>query len=146
MLRSANENERRVAADKAATLLLAAPQDFDWGSLFKDSTGSDDSALKATIKALLRDIEALNARIAELESAAPDWGGNVPSVPIGKSNLTARWAAQLIADGKIVLNKKEADFVKDHAKWIGPPHPGQVKFLQAIVDNIYRRYRLRPPP
>lgn len=98
MLRSANENERRVAADKAATIVLAAPQDFDWGSLFKDSTSGagDQAALRATCKQLIADLDAANARIVELESAAPDWGGNVPQVPIGKSNMTARWAAQLL--------------------------------------------------
>jgi hypothetical protein len=143
LLRNPNEGERRAAADRAATILLNAPQDIEWSALF---AGSDTAALKATIKQLLRDLAIAADRIAELEATAPDWGRDVPQIPLGKSNMAARWAAQLLSDGQIHLNAKEAAFVKDHAKWIGPPTAGQVKFLQAIVDNIYRRYRLRPPP
>ena len=145
MLSSSFAHERRVAADRAAQLLLAAPVDTDWNKVFNGGVdAAEHQAALDTVLWLQAEIAAKDRRLTELEAHASDWQPAL--IAPSAQQRTCRWLLDKLASREIWLSPKEQDAITNWVDWSGPLRPKQAQWLQNIVDNIVQNTGLRPPP
>jgi hypothetical protein len=125
-------------AARAASAMLKAAH-VTWSDVLKE----DQLAVEAC-KDLLGQLEAAQAKIADLERQLPDWQP-VSKVTINNHNRSARWLLDLNAEGQVWLAAREREFVSHVAGWIGPLRPKMREWFQAILDRTAQRTGLAPP-